>query len=149
MANTASAKKQMRSNERRRLRNRVHIGRARSEVKKAREAIASGDAAAATAAVRLAAKWLDHAASKGSIHPNNAARRKGRLMSQLAHMEVRVVEAPAPVVEEPPAKPARASRSAKPKAEKAAPAEKEAKAEKPAKETKAPRSRAKKTTKEE
>lgn len=153
MANSASAKKQMRSNERRRLRNRVHIGRARSEVKRAREAIASGDPAMATEAVRVASKWLDHAASKGSIHPNNAARRKGRLMSQLAHMEVKAVAAPAPVVEEAPAKPARASRSAKPKAEKAAPAEKEAKtkakAEKPAKEPKAPRARAKKATKEE
>ena len=128
----------MRSNERRRLRNRLHIGRARSEVKKARVAIASGDVAAATEAVRVASSWLDHAATKGSIHPNNAARRKGRLMVQLAHMEARPAAEPvAEVEQEAPAKPARGSRGAKPKAEK------------PAAEAKAPRSRAKKSAKEE
>jgi len=138
LANTESAKKQMRSNERRRLRNRLHIGRARSEVKKARVAIASGDVTAATEAVRVASRWLDHAATKGSIHPNNAARRKGRLMFQLAHMvAVPVAEPAAQVEEEAPAKPARGSRSAKPKTEK------------PAAEAKAPRARAKKSAKEE
>lgn len=137
MANTSSAKKQMRSNERRRLRNRLHIGRARSEVKKARAAIATGDVAEATEAVRMASKWLDHAATKGSIHPNNAARRKGRLMSQLAHLEARpVAEAPAQAEVKP-------ARGAKAKAEKPA---KEAKAAKP---EKAPSSRAKKTAKSE
>jgi small subunit ribosomal protein S20 len=111
----------------------MHIGHARSEVKKARTAIASGDLAAATEAVNLAASWLDHAATKGSIHPNNAARRKGRLMAQLARMEARPVSAPVAEVEEAPAKPAKAARASKPKAEK------------PAKEEKAPRSRAKKS----
>jgi small subunit ribosomal protein S20 len=87
LANTKSAKKAMRSNERRRLRNRIHIGRARTEVKKARKAIETGDATTAGEAIRSASKWLDHAASKGSIHKNNAARRKGRLMKQLAKMQ--------------------------------------------------------------
>src|SRR5690349_2460725 len=110
----------------------MHIGHARAGVKKARTAIASGDVAAATEAVSLAASWLDHAATKGSIHPNNASRRKGRLMAQLARMEARPA-APVAEVEEAPAKPAKAARAAKPKAEK------------PAKEEKAPRSRAKKS----
>ncbi len=87
MANTKSAKKAMRSNERRRLRNRIHIGRARSEVKKARMAIETGDTAVAAEAISSASRWLDHAASKGSIHKNNAARRKGRLMKQLAKLQ--------------------------------------------------------------
>ena len=34
-----------------------------------------------------AVKWLDHAASKGVIHPNNAARRKSRLMKRLAQLK--------------------------------------------------------------
>ena len=34
-------------------------------------------------ALRLAVKRLDVAASKGVIHPNQAARRKSRLMKQL------------------------------------------------------------------
>ena len=38
-------------------------------------------------AVLAAIKALDHAASKGTIHKNNAARRKGRLMKQLAALE--------------------------------------------------------------
>jgi small subunit ribosomal protein S20 len=161
----------MRSNERRRLRNRVHIGRARSEVRRAREAIAAGDPAAANEAVRVATQWLDHAATKGSIHPNNAARRKSRLMAQLARMEPRAVEVAA--VEEPPAKATRASKAAKSKSDKVekvdkkvkaekptkaekpakkdkpAKAEKAVKAEKPAKEEKTPRSKTKKTTKKE
>ncbi|MBN1311024.1 MAG: 30S ribosomal protein S20 [Anaerolineae bacterium] len=87
MANTKSAKKAMRSNDRRRLRNRIHIGRARTEVKRARKAIEAGDVTLATEAVRSASKWLDHAASKGSVHKNNAARRKGRLMKHLARLQ--------------------------------------------------------------
>jgi small subunit ribosomal protein S20 len=87
LANTKSAKKVMRSNERRRLRNRIHVGRARTEVKKARQAIETGDTTSAAEAVRLASKWLDQAASRGSIHKNNAARRKGRLMKQLARLQ--------------------------------------------------------------
>ncbi len=87
MANTKSAKKVMRSTERRRLRNRIHIGRARTEVKKARKAIETGDVAMAAEAISSASRWLDHAASKGSIHKNNAGRRKGRLMKQLARLQ--------------------------------------------------------------
>jgi ribosomal protein S20 len=34
-----------------------------------------------------AIRELDKTASKGIIHPNNAARRKGRLMKQLAALE--------------------------------------------------------------
>jgi small subunit ribosomal protein S20 len=87
LANTKSAKKVMRSSERRRLRNRIHIGRARSEVKKARQAIETGDVAMAAEAISSASRWLDHAASRGSIHKNNAARRKGRLMKRLAKLQ--------------------------------------------------------------
>lgn len=77
----------MRQNEKRRLHNRKYISRARNFVKKAREAIESGDVEAAEAAVRDAARDLDKAASRGIIHKKNADRRKGRLMSQLAAMK--------------------------------------------------------------
>ena len=87
MANTKSAKKHIRQNERRRLRNRMHKGRARTFVKKARLALEQGNVEAAREAVRLAASALDHAASKGSIHKNNAARSKSRLMKHLAQLE--------------------------------------------------------------
>jgi small subunit ribosomal protein S20 len=86
LANIDSAKKRIRQNEKARVRNRIHRGRARTEVKQARVAIDSGDAGSEDA-VREAVRWLDHAASKGVIHPNNAARRKSRLMKRLAALQ--------------------------------------------------------------
>jgi small subunit ribosomal protein S20 len=82
MANTKSAEKRARQNERRRLHNRIFEGRARTAVKKARLLIQAGDPAAVDA-VHAAYKALDKAASKGSIHDNNAARRKSRLAMAL------------------------------------------------------------------
>lgn len=73
----------MRKSERRRLRNQVARGRARTAVKKARLVIQDGEADAAREAVRVACSTLDKAASKGILHRNNAARRKARLMRRL------------------------------------------------------------------
>jgi small subunit ribosomal protein S20 len=87
LANTKSAKKRIRANERRRQYNLRHRSRARSEVKKARAALAQGDPQVAEEAVREAVSHLDHAASKGTLHKNNASRRKGRLMKQLARLK--------------------------------------------------------------
>ncbi len=87
MANHASAIKRNRQNEKRRIHNRTYRNRARTLVKKAREAIASGDVAQAEEAVRLAQKDLDMAARRGVIHKRNAARRKSRLMQQLNAMK--------------------------------------------------------------
>ena len=86
MANTKSAKKRVRSNERKRQINRPHITRAKNAVRKARRAIESGDPDTASAAVSDAHRWLDHAASKGVIHKNNASRRKSRLAKALSQM---------------------------------------------------------------
>ena len=87
MANTKSAIKRIRQNEKRRTHNRVYRGRARTCVKKARMAIDSGDVDAARAATMEAVSALDKAAQKGVLHDNNASRRKGRLMKQLAALE--------------------------------------------------------------
>jgi len=51
-------------------------------VKKAELAIASGDKSAAQEAVLTATSTLDRVCAKGVIHPNNAARRKSRLMKK-------------------------------------------------------------------
>jgi len=88
LANTASTKKRVRQNEKRRLRNRVWLTRARSTVKQARIAIDSKDSEASIAAVNTAIASLDQAASKGVIHKRNAARRKSRLMKKLSALEV-------------------------------------------------------------
>jgi len=87
LANIQSAIKRNKQNEKRRLRNRVFRGQARTSVKKARVAIASAEKEEAKIKVMDAVKALDKAASKGIIHKNNAARRKSRLMKQLVALE--------------------------------------------------------------
>ena len=83
MPNTKSAAKQMRVQERRRLRNKSVRSATRSYVRKAEAEIAGGAASPTDQVVKQAIGALDRAASKGVIHPNNAARRKSRLMKKL------------------------------------------------------------------
>ncbi len=85
MPNTESAKKRMRQEQKRRLHNRSIKSAVRTAITKARNAIATG--ADAEAAVRNAVSQLDRAAKKGVLHPNNAARRKSRLMKRLHQAE--------------------------------------------------------------
>ena len=87
MANTKSAIKRIRQTEKRRNRNRIFRGRARTYVKKARLAIDTGSIDEARKATLSAVSALDKAAEKGVIHKNNASRRKGRLMKKLAALE--------------------------------------------------------------
>jgi small subunit ribosomal protein S20 len=87
LANKKSAIKRLRSADRRRLRNRVYRGGARTIVRNARQLIEAGREEEAREAVRRAVSALDKAAEKGIIHKNNAARRKSRLMRQLNQIE--------------------------------------------------------------
>ena len=87
MANIKSQIKRNKQNEKRRLRNRVFSGRARTFVKRARLAIEAGEKESAVAATQVAISALDKAAEKGIIHKNNAARRKSRLMKHLAALQ--------------------------------------------------------------
>jgi small subunit ribosomal protein S20 len=83
LANTASALKRVRQNERRRLRNRTVRSKVRTAVKTARTAL--GSAGAETPAlVSDAIRALDKAVSKGVIHRNTAARKKSALARRLA-----------------------------------------------------------------
>ena len=84
MANIKSAIKRNKQNEKRRLRNRVYRGSARTFVARARVALARQDRETAESATMAAVSALDKAAQKGVIHKNNAARRKSRLMKRLA-----------------------------------------------------------------
>jgi len=83
MPNSLSAKKSLRQNQKRRLRNRSARSSLRSVLKKFREVAAGDDAEAAQAAFRLAVQRLDKAASKGLIHKNTAARTKSRLSKRM------------------------------------------------------------------
>ena len=87
MANIQSAIKRNRQNKKRRDRNRIYRGQARTFIKQANDAIASGNAEKAKEAAGVATRSLDKAASKGVIHRNNAARRKSAIMHNLAAMK--------------------------------------------------------------
>lgn len=89
MANLKSAIKRNRQNKKRRLRNRVYRGQARSFIRDARASMLAEDLEEARTATFKAVSALDKAAEKGIIHKNNAARRKSRLMKQLAALESR------------------------------------------------------------
>jgi small subunit ribosomal protein S20 len=83
LANTKSAKKAIGVQQRQNERNKPIISSTRTAVTKARNLILQKDLEAAKAAVKKATQELDRAAQKGVIHPNNAARRKSRLVKQL------------------------------------------------------------------
>jgi len=83
LANTRSAIKTARQSERRRHRNRAVRSKVRSTVKTARAALVEKTAAAAES-VAEAIRVLDKAVTKGIVHKNTAARKKSRLMKQLA-----------------------------------------------------------------
>lgn len=87
MANHKSALKRIRSNEKKRVNNRIFRSRTRTEMKKARTAIAEGNVDQAREATVQAIRALDKAAVKGILHPNNAARHKSHLMKALASLE--------------------------------------------------------------
>jgi len=73
----------MRVAERRQLRNKSIRTLCKTNITKAERLIFSGELEAAQEAVVAAISSLDKATEKGVIHPNNAARRKSRLMKKL------------------------------------------------------------------
>jgi len=83
MPNTKSAKKQLKKNIARRLRNRSVKSTLRTQLRKVREATESGEVEQAEAEFRLAAKQLDRAGAKNTIHRNAAARLKSRLSAKI------------------------------------------------------------------
>ena len=97
---TRSAAKAHRQSVKRRIRNRAIKSATKTAVKNAGLAIAAGEVESARLAVRGALVALDKAASKGVIHPNNAARRKSRLLlkynAAIAALQVPGEAKPAP-----------------------------------------------------
>jgi small subunit ribosomal protein S20 len=83
MANTPSAKKAIRKIATRTEVNKTRRSRVRRYVRKVEEAIASGDAEAARAALREAQPEIARGAQKGLYHANNAARKLSRLSRRI------------------------------------------------------------------
>ena len=83
MTSKKSAQRAARVAQRRAEHNRPIRSSMKTYITKARRLIVANDLDAAQEAVKQAIIALDKAAQKGVIHPNNAARRKSRLMNRL------------------------------------------------------------------
>lgn len=83
MANSPQAKKRARQIERRTAVNKARKSRIRTFLRAVEEAIASGDKAAATAALRAAQPELMRGVTKGIFHKNTASRKISRLASRV------------------------------------------------------------------
>jgi small subunit ribosomal protein S20 len=83
MATTPQSKKRARQNETRFAINKARRSRIRTFLRKAEEAIASGDKDAAAAAVRAVQPELMRGVTKGVFHKNTAARKMSRLSARV------------------------------------------------------------------
>ncbi len=79
MPNSKSAKKRLRQDAVRRLRNRMVKSAMRNQLRRVRDAVTAGDVEKAQEEYRDAARKLDRAGARNIIHPNKAARTKSRL----------------------------------------------------------------------
>lgn len=86
MPTTKTAEKELRVATRRLARNKSARSATKTSVTQAENAIASGNLDEAKAAVKAAISSLDKESEKGTVHGNNAARRKARLVKKFNQM---------------------------------------------------------------
>jgi small subunit ribosomal protein S20 len=86
VANIKSQIKRIKTNEIARKRNVAVRSALKTQVRRFRTAADAGDKEAAAAALQVASKALDKAASKGVIHKNQAANRKSALAKKVASL---------------------------------------------------------------
>lgn len=79
MPNTKTAKKALKQNAKRRLRNRSQRSMLKTLVKNVRSLATEGKVDEAKSALQLVSKRLDQAGAKYLYHPNKSARLKSRL----------------------------------------------------------------------
>jgi len=87
MANSPSAKKRIRQNDKARAHNRWRKRQVKDAVKQFLTAVHDGKVDAAEQQYKAAAKTLDQVAANGVIHKNAAARSKSRLAKRLDAMK--------------------------------------------------------------
>lgn len=83
MANSLSSKKRIRQNEKRRVNNRVRKSRVKTQRRRLRDAIASGDTEKTQAELKQTFKLIDKVTAKKTMHKNAAARLKSRLQKRV------------------------------------------------------------------
>lgn len=79
MPHTRSAAKSLRQTEKRRQRNRATKKAIKTQIKKLKEVMASGQPDQVRTEFNLLARKLDKAAARRIVHPNLAARKKSQL----------------------------------------------------------------------
>ena len=95
MPHTKSAKKRLRQNEKRRIRNRAVKSTIKTHMRRVEAAIEADDLDRAREEYRIACKKIDKAAARRIIHPNNAARKKSKLAQKLAQLVQQTEQQPA------------------------------------------------------
>ncbi len=86
MANHKSAEKRIRTNERRRQRNKASLSKVKTLVKKVMD---SKEKETAEVNLKEAVAFLDRTAVKGRIHKNNVARKKSKLTKFVNGLEAK------------------------------------------------------------
>lgn len=87
MAHSKQARKRIKQNETRRLRNKGRATEVKTLMKRLQEAVDKGDKSAATAMLPLVCKKIDKAAKTSVLHKNTASRKKSlaaRLVARAA-----------------------------------------------------------------
>ena len=84
MANIKSQIKRIGTNKKAQERNKAVKSELKTAIRSTREAVVAGDKDKAVAALLVAGKKLDKAASKGVIHKNQAANKKSAIAKQVA-----------------------------------------------------------------
>ncbi len=89
MAHSLSAKKRIRQNAKSRATNRARKSQVKTQIKHFEEAVAGGDAEAASEQYRLVVKKLDKTAAGSTMHKKTAARKKSRLAKRLNSLKAK------------------------------------------------------------
>jgi small subunit ribosomal protein S20 len=84
LANIKSAIKRAKITEKQNLRNRMATSEMKTTIRRFDEALQAGDAAASEKAYLEAVSTVDHAAAKGMLHKNAAARKKAQMAKKRA-----------------------------------------------------------------
>ena len=78
MPHTRNAKKRLRQNDKRRTINRATVKAIKTQIKKLKDVLGSGNTEQAQLEFNLLSKKLDKAAARRVVHPNLAARKKAQ-----------------------------------------------------------------------
>jgi small subunit ribosomal protein S20 len=114
LANTAQAKKRARQAEKHREHNASLRSMVRTYLKKAYNAVETGDKALAESSYQAAVPVIDRMANKGLLHKNKAARHKSRLTAHIRKMgDETTVATTKPKAKSTKAKSAKTSKAAK------------------------------------